>query len=118
MDIGDRALIGVIIHGEFTIQPGPRILPVALDGSGGDAENRGGLFVGEAAEESHLNDLGLFGLRLAEKRQHFVKLDKIFGLSVRDGQRIVEPQPFAIATTSLSLLRLGVPFASDISEPV
>ena len=43
--------------------------PVALDGAGGDAENAGDFFDGEAAEVAHLHHLGLAGVQFLEARE-------------------------------------------------
>ena len=65
------------------------MLPLALDGRGGDAQRLGGLFDGQPAEEAQLDHLALSGVESLEAGEGLVDLDEVGGAVLGDDQGLV-----------------------------
>jgi hypothetical protein len=82
--------------------------PVALDGAGSDAEDRGDLFDGEATEVAHLDDLGLARVELLEAGEGIFKKEDLGGSFLGDGEAFVEVDADLFASAHGGVALAGV----------
>ena len=83
-------------------QPGPRVNPVAVGCSGGDSEDLGRLFAGQAREVTQLDQPGLDRITLGELGQRGVECEQILIRLGRGDEVGMEFPPLSSAAVDLA----------------
>src|SRR5262249_32192069 len=84
-----------VVAGDFLIEPGAGVGPVALGGGGGNAQSRGGLLDGQARKVAQLDQFSLDRVLARQLLQGFIQGEQVFDRFRRRQLHIVElfPRP-------------------------
>ncbi len=94
--------------GELIMEPGFGHSPFPFDGGGGQTDDFGHLFDGEAAKEAEFDDFGLVGVELVEAIKGLVEFVEGDGWSGGEADRVVEGDLLGVAASFQGILGASV----------